>query len=339
MKQLLLSLLISPVICMGQFLYLGPYDTQGVPFYLESPDEVSSQLLTDIQYALPNGRSVPANNPGLLSDTAVINTVVADSVDLYVTFVNEGAGYKNTLGYFTFPTDNPPNTAEDLGPLTYIFPNASRSGAGGGLVAGDKVYLGTFPPGVTVGYFLVANGWNANSQAVVPAGHWVHYSIPAFNLGGMQQSVLLHHENAGLDVLGFEDIARTSGGDQDFEDCLFYVTATPPEAVDNDGVIDIETAWVANEEQDQPETPTLLQAWPNPFNPSTTISFQLAETQEIRVSAYDITGKEVAVIAEGLAAAGENQLHFNAESLPSGVYLVALECEQGRQVQRVTLLR
>ena len=231
MKKLLLGALVIPCICMGQFVYMGPYDSNGVPFYLSEPDQISSQLLSEIGQALPNGRNVPANAPELLVEGAVINTVVADTVDLYVTFINEGAGYKNTLGYFSYPTDNPPNSVDDLGPLTYIFPNASRTNSGGGLDPGDKVFLGTFMPGVTVGYFLVANGWNSTSQEVIPSGHWVHYSIPALNVNGLQQSVLLHHETAGLDILGFEDISRASGGDQDFEDCLFYVTASPPEAM------------------------------------------------------------------------------------------------------------
>ena len=106
-------------------------------------------------------------------------------------------------------------------------------------------------------------------------------------------------------------------------------------------MIDIETAWIANEESDQtqPESLDLLRAWPNPFNPTTTVSFTLDQTQDVHVTVHDITGREVALLQSGLAESGEHTLTFDADGLPSGVYLVVLDCQQGRQVQRVTLLR
>ena len=69
----------------------------------------------------------------------------------------------------------------------------------------------------------------------------------------------------------------------------------------------------------------LNQNYPNPFNPETVIRFSLPSTGYARGAVYDILGREVAIMIDGETVAGNYELKFNAEGLPSGVYIFKLE--------------
>ncbi len=80
--------------------------------------------------------------------------------------------------------------------------------------------------------------------------------------------------------------------------------------------------------------------YPNPFNPSTVIRFQLSAAGTARLSVYDILGREVAVLVNEDRAAGRYEVSFDASSLSSGVYLYRLQL--GGQVvatRRMTLVK
>jgi hypothetical protein len=64
----------------------------------------------------------------------------------------------------------------------------------------------------------------------------------------------------------------------------------------------------------------LQQNFPNPFNPATKIRFGLKNSEHIKLSVFDVLGKEIAVLAEGPMKAGEYEVTFNAEGLNAGVY-------------------
>jgi hypothetical protein len=69
----------------------------------------------------------------------------------------------------------------------------------------------------------------------------------------------------------------------------------------------------------------LLPGYPNPFSEKTAIRFFLPVSMRISLRAYDLLGREVAVLAEGNFPAGAHQVPFHAERLPQGVYLIRLE--------------
>ncbi len=80
-------------------------------------------------------------------------------------------------------------------------------------------------------------------------------------------------------------------------------------------------------------------AYPNPFNPSTIISYSLRTSHHARLAVYDLLGREVAVLVDGVLPAGSHSVNFNASGLSSGIYLVRLESEGQVATQRVTLLK
>lgn len=92
-------------------------------------------------------------------------------------------------------------------------------------------------------------------------------------------------------------------------------------------------------DDDRPRTTRLHDAYPNPFNPITIIGFDLAASSNIRISAYDVLGREVAVLAQGPYTAGTHRISFDGRSLASGVYLIRLSTPSGAHIRRVTLLK
>ena len=69
---------------------------------------------------------------------------------------------------------------------------------------------------------------------------------------------------------------------------------------------------------------TLGQNYPNPFNPVTSITYTLPIAGHIDLAVYDVTGKEVAQLVDGVMPAGRHTVSFDARHLPSGVYTYVL---------------
>ncbi len=90
------------------------------------------------------------------------------------------------------------------------------------------------------------------------------------------------------------------------------------------------------------ETPVafgLLRAWPNPFNPSTEISFTLSEPGLVNLRVLDLLGRDLTVLHESMLDRGEHQLRLDAAGWPSGVYICNLEAGGQHQAIKLTLLR
>ena len=93
-----------------------------------------------------------------------------------------------------------------------------------------------------------------------------------------------------------------------------------------------------------PGSPLSLTAYPNPFNPQTTITFSLERDEWATVSVYELTGRRVALLADRTFDAGTHSLLWSGRdeagrSMPSGTYLVRLETESAVRAQKLMLLR
>jgi len=219
----------------------------GRPAYIERTVDVSSSLLSFINASLPENKPLTQTHPEYLERANIPDLKITAKSDVWITFVSEGAGNLNTLAYFTYPTRTPPTAtsggtnANGIDKVTVIFPNASAKGSGGGLLTGDRVKLGTFEAGISIGFVLISNGWTGTGVA---PGNTKFYSITALNpekdANLKKHSVLLYDDVNKLYLIGFEDLNRESGSDNDFNDVVVYATSNPVTGISNENVSDID---------------------------------------------------------------------------------------------------
>jgi parallel beta-helix repeat protein len=88
-----------------------------------------------------------------------------------------------------------------------------------------------------------------------------------------------------------------------------------------------------------PDRMNLFQAYPNPFNPTTVISYQLPAAGHVSLKVYNMLGQEVAKLVDGVQDAGFKSVTFNASHLASGVYFYRLEALGKVLVNKLLLLR
>ena len=214
-----------------EYNFLGTYDSLGRPLnYLLAPDTLSPELNSFIQTSLPAGENVSETNPGLLSSNSDLN--IKQKSDVYITFVSEGASQLNSLGFYTYPTSTPPQKSSDIRKISHMFPNASLAGwAGGGLNPGDKIKIGTFEAGTSIGFVLLEKGWNKQTKTVNPGGH--HFCSneilnPETDPSLKKHTVLLDYDAENKIFIGFEDMIRSEPScDHDFNDIIIYATIKP----------------------------------------------------------------------------------------------------------------
>ena len=83
----------------------------------------------------------------------------------------------------------------------------------------------------------------------------------------------------------------------------------------------------------------LGQNFPNPFNPSTKIEFELLLDSEVQVVVYNLEGSEVAVLHKGFLSKGKYQFEFDGSELPSGIYLYKVSTPQFTQTRKMILAK
>jgi hypothetical protein len=83
----------------------------------------------------------------------------------------------------------------------------------------------------------------------------------------------------------------------------------------------------------------LIQSYHNPFNPSTTIKYELPKSSAVRLSVFDILGREVSVLVNERRVAGVYQVKFDGSNLASGVYFYRLQAGDFVQTKRLLLLK
>lgn len=266
----------SPTTVNG-FYTIGSWDNQGVPKYLSATrDVISNSLMADLTTTLPEYKSLLTTHPTFLDDSNDGSIKLYQAAEVYLTFLHEGAGYMNTLAYYTYPTSTPPTTVGDIKNKMVIFPNASYSGSGGNLHSGDKVqllyldpatnkYTKIFPAGTTVAWVLHAMGWNGtNIKTDNP--YYTYYSDSKFNPESdpklKKHNIILNDAQRKLLIVSFEDMRRDQGADNDFNDVVFYATTNPYSAITPESykpivtVKDTDGDGVPDSSDDYPNDPT-----------------------------------------------------------------------------------
>ena len=79
--------------------------------------------------------------------------------------------------------------------------------------------------------------------------------------------------------------------------------------------------------------------YPNPFNPSTIINFELPTTMIIDLSIYNLLGQEVETLVSGRQGAGYHSVEWNASNLSAGAYFIKLQADEFIQIKKAILLK
>jgi hypothetical protein len=209
---------------------LGTIDASGKPTYLVPNDAISTDLLSFINSTLVEGTNLQKTHPELLSNSAIADLKMTQKSDVYVTYVSTGPGtlFKNTIAFYTYPSNNAPTAANDIKTITYIFPNAGNETS---LQSGNKVKIGTFDVGTSIGFVLLQNAWNSTTQSInTDAVHFCSNDAlnPETNPALKKHAVLINYNPEKKVLIGFEDSDRTTVGvDNDFNDVVVYATVTP----------------------------------------------------------------------------------------------------------------
>ena len=120
-------------------------------------------------------------------------------------------------------------------------------------------------------------------------------------------------------------------------------TATDPDGLSDSNQATFTVTSVALEptitKEDVPVETRLEGNYPNPFNPSTTIRYVLAEDTHVSLVVYDILGQEVAILIDAMQEAGDHNAVFDATGLPSGVYFSHLSAGAHNEFKTLVLVK
>lgn len=88
-----------------------------------------------------------------------------------------------------------------------------------------------------------------------------------------------------------------------------------------------------------PESAKLNPNYPNPFNPQTTIPYQLSEDAEVKLTVWNMIGQKVATLVDGFVEAGTHEESWNASNMPSGIYIARFEVAGEVFIRKMTLIK
>jgi hypothetical protein len=203
----------------------GSWDNTGLPTGLLT-DTISDGLLNFIRTTLPEGVDLTKSHPEFFSSSAIADIAVLETSDVYVTFVEQSGVYNNAMAFYTYLTHAPPASAKDIKNIVYFLPNAS--GANTPLKAGNKIKLGTFDAGTSIGFVLMQKAWDS-TKATLDNGavHFCSNDVlnPEVDPAKKKHAVIVKYPPEDKVLVGFEDLDRTeSWCDNDFSDVVFYCT-------------------------------------------------------------------------------------------------------------------
>lgn len=142
----------------------------------------------------------------------------------------------------------------------------------------------------------------------------------------LEEERVLSERNSGLDIAASDPVATSTRAEQ-----ATAVTAGAASAV--------QRAREANPVDGVGASAFALEAYPNPFNPVAEVTYTLPTAAEVFLVVYDVTGREVSRLAEGLRPAGRHRARFDGSQLASGTYVVRLQAGTHVAAHTIVLMK
>jgi hypothetical protein len=101
----------------------------------------------------------------------------------------------------------------------------------------------------------------------------------------------------------------------------------------------VTTTAVEKSSRPWPDRFELLSNFPNPFNPSTQISYSILHASDVRLSVYDAAGREIAVLVDARQSAGLHQVTFNSKAFSSGIYFCRLQADGQMRMRKMVFMK
>jgi len=169
---------------------------------------------------------------------------------------------------------------------------------------------------------------------MAPDGTGLGYFSFAGETAGWKKSSVFLDSDTPFDGL-YCDNEQTGGSHYDYntelrEDGIFFVGHDVIEGIITSAV---------NVDANAPAAFTVNQNVPNPFNPSTTISFALAQAGDISIAVYNVAGQKVDTLADGFMQAGSHSVVWDASGFSAGVYFYTVKAGNASRTMKMTLVK
>jgi len=166
-------------------------------------------------------------------------------------------------------------------------------------------------------------------------GLYSNYAVVKYDNDGNQKWIAEYNNNGSSNLNYIYDMAVDESSSANI-----YVTGKSGGSMATVKFVQTPTQTNETTSSDIPESYFLEQNFPNPFNPSTIINYELRIRNFVMLKVYDIAGREVATLVNEIMPAGKHAVEFNAIGLSSGVYFYSLSIG-GKQmaVKRMALVK
>lgn len=149
--------------------------------------------------------------------------------------------------------------------------------------------------------------------------------------------------SSGLELVAFEIKALANWPEEmklKLSDVSVIDNSGKIQALENAIVKTMNSVSVDEQFSELPQKTQLIGNYPNPFNPSTIIRYELANRSDVTLTVFDVIGRKVAVLINNQqVAAGTHEVRFDAAGLASGLYLYRLQADQFVQSRQMMLIK
>ncbi|GCB33502.1 LruC domain-containing protein [Bacteroides faecalis] len=196
--------------------------------------------------------------PQYVGDDVNIEINIVKPTKIGLVMLTSTATKQNTVGYFTYPTNQKPTDASNITPII-AYPRISTtvcnsSSTAGSMYTGDRVELkywnGTefvdeFPAGVSIAWFMLDSSFDRNNSKILNNKR-TFYSIRELNNSGEHRTIALKDKSGQVVVFGMEDATNFAPTDNtkqgNFGDAVFYLDFSDGKSIETDGVEDLPDA-------------------------------------------------------------------------------------------------